>query len=457
MIIKKLQMGKKSIPKVCILPRNLFSSYNIKKDKKYRFHLGNFSDQAFIYSSKENNDVIYFSSGLLKSLNLHENINLNIWVNDKDIFIGPAVGILLRHKQLSRIPRKVFDTNIDEYIKANKKANCFLFFFSAKSIDTSNSIINGYIYNYEKREWIYRQVPIPDVIYDLGVRLEEDEINSAKFIRKQLRYRYNIQFLNNCFQLDKWSTHERLSKHTEIKGYLPETIIYKGFSDVRDMLKKFNFIFLKSIDGCSGKEVLSISYNKGVFELHYYDKGLKIIKITEIDKLKYFVEKFIAENVFIIQEGVQLIKYNDNYMDLRIIIQKDINGRWKVKYYGTRIARDKSTITNYSTGGEWTYLENIYEEILESSKDVKMPLIEEIGEQTIKIASIIEKEFGLFGELGMDIAIDGKGKLWFIEANATPDKTPLETENINGKILSYYLSILEYSIYLAKHKKNIYS
>ncbi len=364
----------------------------------------------------------------------------------------PVVGILLRNKQLSRIPKKVFDRNIDEYIKANKKANCFLYFFSAKTIDTKNNILSGYTYDYKKGDWSYSKMPIPDVIYDLGVRLEEDEIYTANYIREQLRYRYNIQFINNRFQLDKWSTYKRLSKHAEARKYLPETIIYKEFDDVLFMLNKYNFIFLKSIDGCSGREVLSINYNKGTFELHYYEKALKIIQITDLQTLENFVKKFIGKNVFIIQKGIQLIKFDGRNMDIRIVIQKDIDGYWNVMYYGSRIAKNKSTITNYSTGGEWTYLELIYEDIIKESRDIKLPLIEEIGEQTIKIATIIEKEFGAFGEIGMDMAIDNKGKLWFIEANATPDKTPLKIPYSNKEIIPHFLSILEYSIYLAKNK-----
>ncbi|MDP4091432.1 MAG: YheC/YheD family protein, partial [Bacillota bacterium] len=85
-----------------------------------------------------------------------------------------------------------------------------------------------------------------------------------------------------------------------------------------------------------------------------------------------------------------------------------------------RLAKDKLTITNVDTGGEITTYEEIYPDLF--IQGGKVPDRDELEEAAASLASYIEEEFGPHGEIGMDIAIDIHGGIWFIEANARPGK-----------------------------------
>ncbi|WML33594.1 YheC/YheD family protein [Clostridium sp. OS1-26] len=62
-----------------------------------------------------------------------------------------------------------------------------------------------------------------------------------------------------------------------------------------------------------------------------------------------------------------------------------------------------------------------------------------------------EKEFGSFGEIGMDMAVDIYGDIWFIEANTRPDKLPIPRLCDHQEILAEAVNIFEYAKFLTSN------
>ena len=55
---------------------------------------------------------------------------------------------------------------------------------------------------------------------------------------------------------------------------------------------------------------------------------------------------------------------------------------------------------------------------------------------------------GNFGEIGMDMAFDENGRVWFIEANTKPDKDPEPGLDDMEEVPPQSLSILQYAKYM---------
>ena len=62
-----------------------------------------------------------------------------------------------------------------------------------------------------------------------------------------------------------------------------------------------------------------------------------------------------------------------------------------------------------------------------------------------KIYAAIETEYGSFGELGLDYAVDRNGKLWFIECNAKPGKDSLYMAYDEEMVQKAFITPLEYA------------
>jgi len=166
--------------------------------------------------------------------------------------------------------------------------------------------------------------------------------------------------------------------------------------------------------------------------------------------LKEYIEIFIGDKPFIIQQGIRLLKFNGRNMDMRVLIEKDNQGKWNAIYNQARIAQGNFTITNCSAGGSIENYETIYLYLNLIELCDYLPTDKKIREVTINIAKYIEKAFGSFGEIGMDIAIDESGRIWFIEANSKPDKDPEPNLEDTDGISPQFLSILEYSKFIVK-------
>ncbi len=245
---------------------------------------------------------------------------------------------------------------------------------------------------------------MPNVIYDRGVNFSLKQKKSVKNIRKKFQNHPSIYFINNQDYLGKWQLYKKMAQYPEMRKYLPETRRYCSFIDLESMLKKYNYIFLKSFYGSHGKEVLSIEKNDNQFRLNFFKKELKTVLVENIQSLKEYVEDFIGVKPFIIQEGIRLLKFKGSNMDIRVLIEKNYKNQWKAIYNQARIAQKKFTITNRYVGASIENYQKIYS-YLNFRSYKYLPTDQQIRKVTITLAEYIEKAFGSFGEIGMDMAI----------------------------------------------------
>jgi glutathione synthase/RimK-type ligase-like ATP-grasp enzyme len=442
----------------CLIDKKIYDLLKLSNEKIYNLHLGHHFIPCSILPSENPSSNIYLPKDFFNELLLYDNLPLNIWRKGINIHLGPVVAILFNNELMRAISRGRIPSDAFEHIElAAPAANCLCYCFSYKDkIDWENKKMQGYTYNVATSQWQHGWFPMPNVVYDRGVFFDKDLKPVISDIRMKLRSIPGIYFINNLNSLGKWQVYRRLLKYAEVKQYLPETILYESFNDIIAMLEKYDFIFVKSSFGSRGEEILSIKKTDSKYRVDFFEEELKISLINSIEELKNFINKFIEEKkqlgreMFIVQHGIKLIKFKDHYMDLRVHVVKNENGRWQVTNLEGDYAKDNSTITNSCVGGIYDRYERMYPELKNNYKNIIIPTREEINSTTIKIAEYIEKEFGAFGEMGIDMAIDSNGKMWFFEGNAKPDKYRTEGVDDMTGIAPQALGIFKYSIYLTK-------
>jgi hypothetical protein len=376
-------------------------------------------------------------------------MTLNIKRENEDIYLGPVVGMFTNNHNF-----KLYKKGIGQLYhgRGALAESCLFYVYSLYSIDWKNRRVRGYTLLPTSEKWVRGWFPMPDVIYDRGVGFEQEEKSTVKEIRKIFRNYLKIKFINKRDYLSKKETYEKLSKFPEAREYLPRTMTYTSFNDLIIMLKQYDFIFLKASLSSGGKKVLSIEKEEKKYRLIFYSGGLNELILNDIEEVRDYVEKYTKGRVFIIQEGIRLLKYKGSVFDMRLLTIKNKEGKWRVMSNWCRIANSNYTITNYCAGGGLELYENMYPDLSSSLCTRKIPDEREIERVTIMLAEYIEKAFGSFGEIGMDIAIDVYGKLWFIEANSKPDKDLVEGyDDFNGIPLQNSV-IFEYAKYLANFK-----
>lgn len=449
-----------NISGVCLVDKKTYDDLKLSEAISYKLHLGQLTAVCNIKPHLQNSDSIYISEDVLNHILLYENITLNIWKKDNDVYLGPVVGMFVtRHVFNSCKEGKPAITLIEHIQEASPFSNCLGYCFCVDNVSFENKKIKGYTFIKSLNEWKYDFFPVPDIIYDRAAYLEKDEKETAKEIREEFNINSKIRFINPIGSLGKWPLYKKLSKFSEIKNYLPYTILYKTFDDILSMIDRYHFIFLKSSYGSRGQEVLSIERSDNVYRVDFFHNELKLVYAQDVLELKRYIEDFINEKKisgrqsFIVQQGIRLVKYNGHNIDFRIDIVKNEDGKWEPsRSYGI-YSSGNSKITNFCVGGTQEHFKDVYPKLKAMHKNIDFPSEETIITSIEKIATSIEKSFGPHGEIGIDIALDDTGKLWFIEGNAKPDKSRIPDFDDMEGIAPQALSIFKYAKYLAKNIK----
>jgi hypothetical protein len=135
--------------------------------------------------------------------------------------------------------------------------------------------------------------------------------------------------------------------------------------------------------------------------------------------LRKSLRRVMGSQTYIVQERINLLQYEGNILDVRVMTQKDNKGSFLVTGKACRIGRPGSITSNISAGGQGQKVEFILSHHFSQSEQ-RERIINEVNMVALEAAKSLDKSVGSIGELGIDIGIDQNAQVWFIEANLKP-------------------------------------
>lgn len=362
--------------------------------------------------------------------------------------IGPILGILSLPRNLPNPFSAGQNESFIEIMSVAEKMNCFAYVFSPLDIDWSKKATWGYRYNSKLQpgEWERLLFPLPSIIYNRIPNRTLEKREDINNILTDLRKRYGSRFFNPFF-LDKWTLHRILSNHEKTKIFLPETIKLETTENLKSMLRRHKSVYLKPIASSLGHEIMKV-INKET-HLHFYYQSLnepfregKVQNCNELLNLIQAPEK----PAYLIQQAIHLAEYNDKAFDIRYLVQKNSQGKWQKTGLAARIAGENSITTHVFYGGTRIPAETALQYATAKHNFSMNKITKQLKLIQTLIPQTIEHAFKTaFGELEIDIGIDQKGKLWFLEANSKPFK--FDEKMIRAKSL---IRLMDYVSYLDK-------
>ncbi|MGI6142820.1 MAG: YheC/YheD family protein [bacterium] len=365
--------------------------------------------------------------------------------------LGPVIGVFVGRGYLKNIEEGGSHFRLMGLVEGNRRAHTLLYLFSLRDINWPRGRIAGTYYNYEENRWKQHLFPFPDVLYDRAGGFSGEAEKNARGLRRRLQGIPGLKKINCQHYFDKWRLYQALHKHGDVREHLPQTSLYNR-QNIEKMLQDYKVIYIKTCTGSNGRGVIRMARETIGYTLAYFAQAQVEKRIVSLSHLEEEIRKIIGNSRAIVQQGLDLVTHNGAIIDLRPLVQKNGKGEWQVTAIPVRMAVGGAHITSTRTGSRVYDFPYFFEVMAGYSKTQSQDLQARITELLRRIVARLEEEFGPFGELGIDLALDKEGKLWFIEANAKPGKDTVALGCGEETFIASFLNPLEYAKLLAGFK-----
>lgn len=388
---------------------------------------------------------VLLNKDIIQNLFLPESkINYRIKQNGLNEWsIGPLVGVFLDERKLKEILNGRNDMVLRRWAGVLERNNGLVVLFSSERIHWESGTVKGVILRSSNttKEWAEEELPLPTVIYDrcFGNRGRGKSIALRK---KCANLKLNNKIINARSKLGKTEIYTLCSEDSLLKLHVPGWDRLKE-NNLKDVLEKYQNAYIKPDKMSKGKGVTRMTrINNGILLEQRQGKKNVSCFCKDYTEVEAFLSKYLEKGM-VIQEEVNLLRYNGRPYDFRLLLQKDEVGKWEMTGLAARIFGQGSVISSPRSGGAVAGFEKVLTDSV-IRKDIMASMLKFAK----AAAEVIEEKYGLFAELGFDLGIDDKGKVWLIEINGKPIKISIDRLRNHQVSTLAYERPLEYAIYL---------
>ncbi|ATO47862.1 YheC/YheD family protein [Brevibacillus laterosporus] len=350
------------------------------------------------------------------------------------------IGIMLNKKVISLNKRRRHTyERLAFYVEIGARLGLETVFFHSSQINFATNKIKGYVWRDKKL--VPSTFIIPKVIHNRVLSGKKDTIKRIKKLEKVSRV------YNGIVTRNKWIVHKRLWTQDNLRHYLPETKLFRNRA-FTDMLNKYDIIYVKPVIGSVGAGVARIEQKP---DGYFFYSSQTSESFQHLEELVQFVEKWVKNKTYIIQQGIPLCKYQDRTFDVRVSIQKDQLHEWKISGMVAKLANLDNKLSNLAQGGSAEQLETVLGSLFATQS---IPIVvRRLQTACFAIVEQLELNESSLVDLGLDMGIDQFGLPYFIEANVRDQRYSFFKAGEKAMFYQTYETPLEFGATLYRKKK----
>lgn len=426
--------------------RSLLTKLNLNGAKTLRLSLGKRTVEAQIRTIARRGHHLYLPSALRRQLMVpRAGTCYAVADGASGLRLGPLIGLMTTSGSRTRTVNRGL---VRPYIRTGHTKS-FYFAFHPQDINWTNETVAGYFIT--SGGWIRKTVPLPDVVYNRMGSRRSESLASMENMKNRFQKRGIPLFNWNFF--DKSYVYALLEHEPEAAEHLPESINSPTYQDVKAMLMRHRFIYLKPTGGSLGRGIMRLTYKpqQGYFMRYRRGGHNSVLRFTKFAGLKRALQQRTGSlKRYVCQQGIRLAEIDQCPIDFRFHLNKDHSNNWVIAGIGAKKAGRGSVTTHLRNGGKLLTPEQALNVTFGSRSG---EILEKAKRDTIKLAEIIErKSKRRVGELGFDIGIDKSGHIWMFEANAKPGRSIFKHPALKKQGRKSLRLIFEYCMYLSKFR-----
>lgn len=219
-------------------------------------------------------------------------------------------------------------------------------------------------------------------------------------------------------EFTKYDLYRVINNTRDLAYYLPPSGIFNDFNELLRFIEVYERVILKPDDLFCDRKICIIEKLGDKFRITDSRKK-KNVKILLADARE--LHKFLSldENNFtnyIVQKYVRISCVEQSVFDIRTLMKKDMQGKWKLgeveciaggnKFFFNKLYGNNHVLPISSSLKKSLPLNYDYEEI-----------INEVSELCEKLCVALDSTLQYYDEVSFDITIDEKKRLWITEIN----------------------------------------
>ncbi len=431
------------------LTRDAIEQFGFKSGDTVKVRTGSSVTEVIITPSPKGN---FISRGALETLGLPKTKEL--WLKKESfntLQIGPLIGILVSRGKNYRLPPHTSQGKLLlNFLSYSTHVKYLTYVFTPEGVDMANKTISGYYLDNGpdgKIHWEKHTFPLPDIVYNRILYRTVEQTRLTKQVTSFLLNTEYIKYFNPKF-LNKWETHLVLHQNPLLNEHLPITSKYDGPDNLLKFLEVYNTVYLKPVNGSLGKNIIKISLLPEGYRYQYRQRKQTVTGIWQNPgELGTAVENYTSKKAYVMQQGLDLLKFQGRVFDIRVLMQKNGQGQWINSAMVVRLSPEGGIFPNVAAGGKPKNIEVFWQEL--TSTDWYTSQAFRLTKQVSLIAAeTLENYFGTFAEIGLDIGIDVNNNVWIIEINSKPSRKVFPKDQLHLKHTSIRLPI-DFAAYLA--------
>ncbi len=439
-----------------LFPECLLADFGIEPGSTGRVHCGNRSAKAVFYpATGGSRPELRLPRQVAAWFGLSSGVRVGLKKNGQDgLRLGPVIGVLTTdvgmapgHPDLGIC----YSSLIQDVIRASRLSGGLVYAFKAKEVVPGKGYVIGYRPSLKNPgRWIRARVPLPDVVYNRVPNRTAERQPEVRRTKAYFLNRKGTQFFNRSF-FDKWDVYELLGPG-DLNGVIPETRGLSGPDDLREMISRHQMVYLKPQGGSLGKGVIRIIRLKnGGYSVRYRmgdRNGFRRARTTQ--GMVELVFSLTGRRRYIVQQGIWLARFRGRPFDFRVHLTRGPDGHWGLAGIGGKVAGNGSVTTHVHSGGYTAEAEEVASEVFGDEAAVQL---NRIADWSIRLTKDLEaRSKQSFGEVGLDVGVDHRGRIWLFEINSKPGRAIFDLPSLKRSSQKNWARLLAYCFHLAEFK-----